>query len=174
MIKTPLSVVRVAAFCLPLALVASCGSGSEAVQGTSVKFYPAELGSIQLDIESAGAYQFMQTFRVELRSPSGYPQIGAEVTIESPHALYLEANAVTCDPLTSVCTITPGATPLPHPYVTTTDSNGTAQVTVLFNLYSNQTGDVSIIQAWSGTGYNAVSIPVTCGDSDTTNTIECL
>lgn len=175
MIKTPLTAIRVAAFCLPLALVASCGSGSESVQNTAVNFLPTALGSVTLDIEYPGAYQFVQTFRIELRSPTGYPQIGTEIIIDSPHTLYLEPNAVTCNQITFLCTVSPTATLLPHPYKTTTDSNGTAQITVQFNLFSNHTGDIPVIEAWSGTGYSAVSIPVSCGDSnDAAGTPKCL
>jgi hypothetical protein len=164
MIKTPLSAVRVAAFCLPLVLLASCGSSwPEGVQGTDVNFTPANVGSVKLDIEYSGAYEFSQVFRIELRSPTGYPQIGAELTINSGHMVYAGAPIITC--YNNVCTVPPDL-PISLPYKVITDSSGTATFTVRYDLYSNQTGDVGIIEAWSGTSYQSVSIPVECGDSD--------
>lgn len=174
MIKMSLSFVRIVVFYSGLALVASCGSSQpEAVQDTVINFLPSSLGEITLDIESSGAYQFSQIFSVELRSPTGYPQIGVELTINSPHTVYLGTPAIVCDELTSTCT-PPADAPLSLPYTVVTGSNGTAIFTVQYNLFSNQTGDVGIIEARSGTSYNSVSIPVSCGDSDTSNTLECL
>jgi hypothetical protein len=176
MIKKPLSVARVAAFCLPLALVASCGSSSwpEGVQGTTVNFNPSTLGSITLDIEYSGAYEFSQVFRIELLSPTGYPQIAAELMINSGHVVYAGAPIITCDKVTHVCILPPDL-PISLPYKVITDSSGTATFTVRYDLYSNQTGDIPIIEAWSGTSYSSVSVPVECGDSDDTDgTPACL
>lgn len=170
MIKTRLSVFRMATFCLPLMLVASCGSGGpEGVQGTIINFDPPSLGTLTLDIETIDSVDGVQTFRIEARSPSGYPQIGVDVLIRSAFAVYAGHPAVVCSsdaavPVTITCTA-PGATPLDLGQLVQTGQNGTYEVTVIFTTSPAITGDITLIEAFSGTGYNFATITVACGDS---------
>ena len=177
MIKMPLSVVRVAVLCLPLALVASCGSeNAEGVQNTVINFDPANVAEITLDIEtitSLGAYQI---FRIEARTPTGYPQIGVNMLLSSGFAVYEGHPTVVCTPIapgTSTCTA-PGATPLDLSQPVKTGSNGTYEVTVVYSISPFVTGDISLIEAFSGTGYNFAKAVVKCGDSDTAAGLSCL
>jgi len=176
MIKKPLSVVRVAAFCLPLALVASCGSGSEAVQGTVVNVDPANLGETGLSIEFYDSVDYSSVIRLEAKSPTGYPQIGTNILLDSAYVVYEGHPTVTCSVtqaynstvspiLGEIITCTaPGATPLPLPYTATTGQNGAYEVTVIYSVSPFYTGTITALQTWSGTGYNAITFTSKCLD----------
>ena len=178
MIKKPLSVVRVAAFCLPLVLVASCGSGSEAVQGTVINIDPSNLGSVGLSVEFFDSVDYVSIISIEARSPTGFPQIGTKLLLNSGYVVYEGHPTVTCsvtqpyvwnaNPLLIVgeivtCTA-PGATPLPLPYTATTGQNGTYEVTVIYPVSPFLTGDITVLEARSGTGYNSVFVTSKCLD----------
>jgi hypothetical protein len=181
MIKMPLSVVRVVAFCLPLALVASCGSGSgaEAVQDTTMNLDPEAIGQATTlgYFGSSG-----NVYRVEPRSPTGYPQVGVRVLIDSQYTVYAGHPTVVCTAvddggtppvfLGTTCTA-PSATPLDLPYETTTDTNGTYEVTVIYSWGVGINGTFTALQAWSGTGYGISNITFTCSDPDTDDALEC-
>ena len=171
MIKMPLSVVWVAAFCLPLALVASCGgSGSEAVQGTTATINPATVG-VTSPVTAAPPVPLyvVQQYQITLRSPSGIAQIDTRVTIVSSGLLYaglvlIDDTAVTCTGSTTApatCTNT-ALTPLPSVYETITDSTGTVRVTLLFPFYSGSRGTATVLESFSGTSYGKTDIVFTC------------
>lgn len=157
MIKTLLSVVRVAAFCLPLALVASCGtSDSQAVQGTVVNMDP---NAVAQDVPANGTSSIVnEEFTIELKTPTGYPQIGITLLVGSPGVL----SAV--DTSVSPVTYTPMG-PAGSTYVVSTDGNGTYRVAVSYTSPVAADGEVTILSAWSGTGYNRVNITYTCFDN---------
>ena len=164
MIKLPLSVVRVAAFCLPLTLVASCGSGSEAVQGTIINFDSSAIGQAT----TAGVSGSNKTIiRIEARSPTGNPQIGVKILIDSRYIVYDGHPTVDCS--TIPCTA-PGHTPLTLPYTTTTGANGTYEVTVIYSWAGSIKGDFTAAEAWSGTGYGNAKITFTCTDPNAAGT----
>ena len=150
MIKLPLSVVRVVAFCLPLALVASCGSGSEAVQGTVIIIRPIALA--QNTAPGVRASLVQELFTIELHSPTGYPQIDTQLLIETPGTLYVVDTSTT--PWTY--------TVVPSSYTTTINSNGVFTVAVDFTSPPAATGDITVISAWSGTGYGRTNVTYTC------------
>lgn len=150
MIKMPLSVIRVAAFCLPLALVASCGSGSEAVQGTTINFNPDAIGQTTTNVSGAALAQELIT--IELRSKTGYPQIGAQLTIVTSGTLY------TADTSTSP----PAYTLVPSTYTTTTNNNGVVTVAIDFAVGPSTTGTITVISAISGTAHNRMNVTYTC------------
>ena len=159
MIKKSLSVVRVAAFCLPLVLVASCGTGSEAVQNTVVNIDPPDIAQNVL----AGTTSSITNskYRIEVKSPTGYPQIGVSLVISSPGILS------TVDTSASPAIFTPMAA-AGNTYTVTTDSNGTYTTAVSFTSPVSADGEVTILSAWSGTGYNRVNITYTCVDNGAT------
>jgi len=163
MIKALQSMVRIAAFCLPLALVASCGSGSEAVQGTRVNFNPPAVA--QPTTPTAGASLVQHQFTIELRSPTGYPQIGTELLIDTPSGGIL----YTADTSTSPPTLTPVAAP----YRTTTNSNGVVTVALDFTVGPGANGDVTVMSVFSGTAYGNINVTYTCSDDNTADAFEC-
>jgi hypothetical protein len=174
MIKLPLSSVRIAVFCLPLALVASCGSGSEAVQGTVIKVSPVTVGVTSPATATLTELYIIQPYQIELRSPTGYPQVNTKVTIVNRGTLYDEFAII--NPATVTCTGGPGVnavctdsalTPLPSVYETTTDSTGTVRVMMLYGFYSGIDGTETDLEAFSGTGYGKTDIVFTCVDGST-------
>lgn len=159
--------LRVAA-CLPLVLIASCGSGTEAVQGTTVNLNPPGIGQATTAGVSGSNGNI---FRIEVRSPSGYPQIGVEVTIDSQYIVYAGRPIIDC--ATIPCTAA-GATPLQLPYTTTTDQNGYVEVTVVYSwniapVVSTE-GEFTAVEAFSGTGYGNSNITYTCTDPNAAGT----
>ena len=154
MIKMPLSAVRVAVFCLPLALVASCGSGSEAVQGSVINIDP----SATAQVVRAGTTGGLTTapYRIEVRSPSGVAQIGVQLIIQSPGDLF------SVDDSGFVLVFTPMGGPPGSTYTVTTSSNGVYNVGVTFTSGTTPTGEVTILSASSGTAFNRVNMTFTC------------
>ena len=179
MIKMPLSAfLRVVAFCLPLALVASCGgagsSGSEAVQSTITTINPVSVGVTSPTTSALVPLYVVQQYQITLRSPTGDTQIGTKVTIISSGLLYagfvvVDDAAVTCTaPTTGPATCTNTAlTPLSSVYETITDSNGTVRVTLLFPFYSGSKGTATVLESFSGTSYGKTDIVFTCVGSTT-------
>jgi hypothetical protein len=171
MMKLPLSVVRVAALCLPLALVASCGSGSEAVQGTKINISPISVGVTSSTTVALTVVYFTQAYQVELRSPSGYPLVNTKVTLVSRGTMYngfpviLDANVVCTGSavLPAECTDpTLASALLPNSYEATTDSTGTVRVTMIFAFFSGSKGTVTDLEAFSGTGYGKTDVVLAC------------
>jgi hypothetical protein len=159
MIKMPISVVCVAAFCLPLALVTSCGSKSEAVQGTTINVLPAKW-SQSTTLGTAGSN--FQYVTISAQSKSGYPQIGVQLIVDS-HYLIFDGHP----------TDLTGLTPLTLPYVATTSPNGTYDVTVIYGWPLAISGDVTAVEAWSGTAYGNAIVTYTCVDPNSTDATVC-
>lgn len=175
------SVFHIAAVCLPLTLITSCGAGStEAVQGTTINIDPSAPGQAT----TLGFFGSNSSiFRIEARSPSGTPQINVGILIDSQYTVYAGHPTVDCvavfdsavppNFLGNTCTA-PGATPLTVPYETTTGQNGTYEVTVIYSWGSGGiSGSFTAVQAWSGTGYGASNITFTCADPDTATAPAC-
>lgn len=152
MIKKSLVAVRVVAFCVPLTLLASCGgSGTQAVQGSTILISPDAIG--QTTTPTAGAALVQELFTIEVRSPTGYPQIDTEILIETPGTLYV------------VDTSTPQPwryTLVPSSYTTTISSNQVVTVAIDFAVGPATSGDVTVISARSGTAYNRTNVTYTC------------
>ena len=156
MIKTPLSVVRVAAFCLPLALVASCGSGSQAGQGSEIHLNP---DAVAQAVPSNGTSSIAnEEFTIEVRSASGTSQVGIDVSIDSPGILSFVDTSVTPHTYTPM-----GAAG--NTYIVNTGGNGVYTVAVSITSGIGASGDVTILSAWSGSAYNRVNITYTCFDN---------
>ena len=184
MIKLPLSVVRVAAFCLPLALVASCGSGSEAVQGTKININPPSVAVSSPTKLALTVVYIVQSYQIELRSPSGAAQVNTKVSLVSRGTIYsglpdIQNANVVCtgnstppagpgDPPLAPAECTDpnfASTRLPNSYVATTDSAGHVQVTMIFAFFSGDDGTVTILEAFSGSSYGKTDVVLTCQDA---------
>jgi hypothetical protein len=155
MISTPLSWVRVAACCLALALVASCGhSGTEAVQGTTVTISPAVIGVPVT--ESIGNALVQQLYDIQLKAPNGQAQINVQFTIDTAGTVYEVDKSTT--PFTLI----------PHtpPYLTKTGSTGVETVAIDFAVPAAFSGDITVLEVFSGTAYGESHVSVTCTDSD--------
>lgn len=166
MIKTPLSLIRVAAFCLPLTLAASCG-GESTTQNNTINLDPVSVGQ-PTTLGIAGNNK--EIFRIESRSPTGNPQIGVEIVIDSQYIVYAGHPTVVCAP---TCTVQAGVLPLTLPYTAKTDSTGTYEVTVIYSWGTAINGTFTAVQAFSGTGYGNANIVFTCTDPDPTNAPAC-
>jgi hypothetical protein len=137
MIKLPLSVVRVAALCLPMMLVASCGSGDNAPNGGTIISSPT---GYTVSVPYTGAGTIFQSspfsFTISLKTASGAPV--------SDTAVYVIASL---DPTFSVPTqiyvtdtstgITTGPITITAPYPVYTDVAGAIQIGVSIPLYSD-------------------------------------
>lgn len=160
MIKKAQTAVRGAIFCLPMALLAGCGSGgSEAVQGTVVNIDPSSLGQ-NVTVGNTSSI-VTEEFTIELRSPTGNTQNRVNLSIYSPGILFFvdtSANPHTYIPMGGA-----GNT-----YEVTTDSNGVYTTAVSFTSPVSADGDVTILSARSSTGYNRVNITYTCVDNPPT------
>ena len=164
MIKVPLSLIRVAAFCLPLALVASCGEST--TQNNAIIIDPALKGQATI-LGTAGSNN--QIYRIESRSPTGGAQIGVEVVIDSQYIVYAGRPAVDC----STIPCTASGTRLELPYTAITDSTGTYEVTVIYRWGPAINGVFTAVEAFSGTGYGNANINFICIDTDTANPPAC-
>jgi len=149
MTKKPFSLARVIALCAPLALVTSCGS-NEAVQGSTININPAGLAQTTSPTTTASLVQ--ELFTIEIRSPSGDAQIGTQLTIDTPGALYV----------VDTSTSPPIYTPVPATYTTTTNTNGVVTLAVDFTSPIAATGDITVLSAHSGTAYNRANVTYTC------------
>lgn len=154
MTKMALPGIRVAAFCLPLVMIASCGSGSEAVQGTTININPQAVGVPVT--EALGNALVQQLYDIELRAPSGTAQISTQITVESRGTVY------EVDKSTTPFTFTARATP----YLTTISNNGVYSVAVDFTVPAAFSGEITVLEAFSGTAYGRTNVVVTCTDSN--------
>ena len=158
MIKTPQSLIRVAVFCLPLALAASCG-GESTTQNNVINFDPVSVGqATTLGIPGNNK----AIFRIESRSPTGNAQIGVDIVINSQYIVYEGRPAVDCS--TIPCTVQAGAVLLGLPYTARTNSTGTYEVTVIYSWGTAINGNFSALVAFSGTGNGNSNISFTCTD----------
>jgi len=170
MIKTPLSLIRAVAFCLPLALVTSCGSGSgsptpgapEAPTGSTLTVSP---DAVPWDIGSSPCdYSVLQDtyFNIVARDPNGaaLAGIGLRVSLAlapgtviftppyTPMFLYddLDGDGFYTDLITS------------FPHYTTTGGSGTKLLRVQYDLSCAYAGNLDV---FSGPAYGTANISVT-------------
>jgi len=156
MIKLSLSVVRVAVFCLPLVLVASCGSGAQAVQGSTVVFSPVDVTVYVGPTSPAGDATVIQDiYTIQLRSPNGNPQVGTEMLIDSGGLLY----DVSGSGINAVFTLAPTVN---GTYRVTTDSNGTYTIAVSYTVSGGASRNATILEVFSGTAYGKSDVIVKC------------
>lgn len=155
MIKMPLSVIRVAAFCLPLALVASCGSGTEAVQGTTILINPQDI-AVPVT-ESLGNALVVQLYDISLQAPSGNAQIDTQVTIDSHGGIVYDV-----DKSTTPFTYTRRGTG----FLATIQSHGVYTVAVDFPVPPAFSGNITVLEVFSGTAFGKSDVVVSCTDSD--------
>lgn len=154
MTKEALTCIRVATLSLSLMLIVSCGSGTEAVQGTTININPQAVGVPVT--ESIGNALVRKLYDIELRAPSGNAQISTEVTVESDGTVY-EVNKST-----TPFTFTARATP----YLTTISNNGVYSVAIDFTIPAAFSGEITVLEVFSGTAYGRTNVVVTCTDSD--------
>ena len=156
MIKKSLSVVRVAAFCLPLVLVASCGTGSEAVQGSTVVFSPVDVTVPVGPTSPAGDATIIQDiYTIQLRAPNGSPQVGTEILIDSGALLY----DVDSSSGTAVFTLAPTVN---GTYRVKTNASGTYTIAVSYTVLGGASRNITIIEVFSGTAYGKTDAIVKC------------
>lgn len=154
MIKTPLSWVRVAAFCLPLALVTSCGS--EAVQDTTISISPVDVGVNIGPTSPAGDTPISQkVYTIQLRAPNGIAQVDTEILIDSSGLLY----DVDSSSGVAIFTLAPTVN---GTYRVKTNSNGVYTIAVDFTVTGGPTRDVTIFEVFSGTAYAKTDAIATC------------
>ena len=166
MIKKAFTVVRVAAFCLPLALVSSCG-GSEGVQGSTVVFSPADVGVLVGPTSPVGDATVIQDiYTIQLRSPSGYPQTDTEMLIVSGATLY----DVDSSSGTVVFTLAPTVN---GTYRVRTNSNGVYTIAVSYIVGGGASRSATIMEVFSGTAYGKTDAIIRCVDPDPANPPAC-
>ena len=154
MIKTPLSLIRVAAFCLPLALVASCGS--EAVQNSTIVISPVDVLVLIGPTSPAGDATIIQDiYTIQVRSPSGNAQVGTEILIDSSALLY----DVDSSSGTAVFTLAPTVN---GTYRVRTNSNGVYTIAVSYTISGGPSRGVTIFEVFSGTAYGKTDAIARC------------
>jgi len=170
MIKTPLSVIRVAAFCLPLALVTSCGSGSEAVQDSTININP-DVWTQQTGPLNPACSKVLH-YRIEVRSETGYPQVGVQMLIDSPNGFLVYEGSLT--PTAAACGETiVGAIPKVPPYYATTGAMGGYDVTVVVDWIGGQDVTATAVNVFSGTSYGKTDVDFTCSDANDADAFDC-
>jgi len=181
MIKLPLSTIRAAALCLPLTLLASCGSGTEAVPGSVLTINPVSVtvAATQLDSPPTPVYYTTQAYQLTLKSPSGYPQVGVEATIliKAPALIYKDN--IVIDPANVVCVgnndpmsgpfVAPQCVdttliPLPSVYKAKSDSSGNIRVTMIYAFFGGEAGTDSPLEIISGSNFGKTDVVLACAD----------
>jgi hypothetical protein len=157
MINTALSGLRVAAFCLPLALVASCGSGSSqnpdpgAPAGATVTVDPFEKAWLVTLGTCTNTFMQDTYFNIVVKNASGVPLpgVGIDVSLDlSPHTFIPPGFSVMFlyDDLDGDGFYTDLVSAYPKPYYTKTGSSGTKVLRVQYDiggcLYG---GDLNVI-----------------------------
>ena len=135
MIKTPLTVVRVAAFCLPLALVASCGSETGAPANSTITVSPDEVPwKVDAGAGCAGTDFHDTYFDIVVKNPSSatLARVDIRVSLDLAPGTYVTYPTMrlfdTSDGTTYNVPITT------YPYFTVTDSFGAKTLMVRYEL----------------------------------------
>lgn len=173
MTRTPFHFAQVIAFCAPLALVTSCGKGTEAVQGTTVLINPDAWGQ-QTNSLNPTCHKVLY-FQVSAISPTGYPQIGAAFQIDSPNAFEIYDGWVPTSAIIpfGTCGETVDKTkfaPLVQPFTATADNSGNYRLTVDYSWTGGVKAVATAVEAFSGTGYGKTDITFTCTDGNAVGT----
>jgi hypothetical protein len=168
MIETTLSRVRVAALCLPLALVASCGSGSSnnsapaAPAGSTITVSPDEV-PWEVTLAACTNTVMQDTyFNILVRDPSGVPLpgVGIDISLDlspgtfipPPQVMYLY------DDLDGDGFYTNLISAYPTPYYTKTGSSGTKVLRVQYDLGGcTYAGNLNV---FSGPAFGSANISV--------------
>lgn len=158
MIKLPLSVVRVAVFCLPLALVAGCGPGGgytapTAPPGSTITVSPGDVPWTVAVGACTNADMQDTIFNIAVKSPSGTPLTGVGIAV---NLVLAPGSAVPglqtmylYDDLGGDGLYTDQITVLP--YYTQTGSSGTKMLMVRYDLGGCEFG--GNLDVFSGTAY---------------------
>jgi hypothetical protein len=144
---------RTALVALSAASLASCGTQEATPNLGTVEFAP--IGWTLTLPANAGLVQVFDLVRVTVRTPTGQPMTKVNVQIQA--ATLCEGFV---DPAT--CTV---LNPTGLPVTFETDDFGGVDVTFSYFLTGGDSGEVSVIQAWSGTAYNRANVEVECVDA---------
>lgn len=148
-----LVLTRTALVALSAVGLASCGTQDGTPNLGTVEFAP--VGWTLSLPANAGAVQIFDLVRVTVRTPTGQPMTKVSVQIQA--ATICEGFA---DPAT--CTV---LNPTGLPVTFETDDFGGVNVTFSYFLNGGDSGEVTVIQAWSGTAYNRANVEVECVDA---------
>ncbi len=167
MIKMPLLVLRVAAFCLPLGLLISCGSENggnsapPAPPGSTITVNPDK---VEWDVGGPGCTNTVMQdsyFNIVVRNPNGVPLIGTGLSVSlvlspgtfvpPPQVMYLfddyDGDGYYTDPITV------------FPHYVQTGGAGTKMLMVRYDLGGCEYG--GNLDVYSGTAYNFGHISAT-------------
>jgi hypothetical protein len=168
MIKMPLSVVRVAAFCLPLALVASCGgSDDNAPNGGTITSSPSGYTSTVIFNNVGGVFAGgPYSFTISLKTASGVPVTNTAIYVIAPQdpPSMVPTQIWVTDTSTGV---TSGPITIVAPYPVDTDAAGTIQIQVSIPVYEGADYGETIAFASGNLRVNNV-ITVECSDGTQT------
>jgi len=168
MIKVPLSVVRVAAFCLPLALVASCGTDSggytapPAPPGSTITVSP-ELVEWEVGAGACTNTVMQDTFfNILVQSPNSAPMTGVGIAVSlvlapgtfipPPQVMYLYDDLDGDGLYTNLITV--------FPHYTQTGGTGTKMLRVQYDLGGCEYGGNLDVFSGSGYGFGHISVDV--------------
>jgi hypothetical protein len=166
MIKMPLSVVRVAAFCLPLTLVASCGSESGAPANSTITVSPDEvIWAVTLSTCDNSVLQDTY-FNIVVKDPSGALMIGTDISVSlalTPGTLIVPPPPVGFPPLMYLYDDLDGdglyLNPVTvFPYYTKTGNFGSKMLRVQYDLSGCTYG--GNLDVHSGSAYGSANIKV--------------
>lgn len=148
------SIVKRALVMLPAVVgLASCGTEDGAPNLGTVEFAP--VGWALTLPANAGLVQIDDYVRVTVRTPTGQPMTRVNVQINALNICQGFVDPATC----------PILNPTGLPVILETDDFGGVNVTFSYFLTGGSTGDVTVIQAWSGTAYNRANVEVECVDA---------
>lgn len=154
MIKKTLTVVRVVAFCLPLALVASCGS--EAVQNSTIVISPVDVLVLIGPTSPAGDATIIQDiYTIQVRAPNGIAQVDTEILIDSGALLY----DVDSSSGVAIFTLAPTVN---GTYRVRTNSNGVYTIAASHTVSGGASRNVTIFEVFSGTAYGKTDAIARC------------
>jgi hypothetical protein len=161
--KKPQSVVSVAAFCLPLLLVASCGSEQGAPPGSTVTVSPDEVPWAVTLAACDNSVMQDTYFNIVVKSPSGAPLTGVDIRVSlalAPGTFVVPAPSVPVmylyDDLDGDDIYTDLITVFPH--FTNTGSSGTKMLRVQYDLTGcTYAGNLDV---FSGSSYGTAHISV--------------
>jgi hypothetical protein len=148
MTKPSLSIARALAFCLPLALIGSCGAPT----GAKITFTPSAT-----TITTGGPIDYgFNNYRITVLAANGIPLAGVKLTIIGAGDLY-EGIILAMDCTADPCVPLSGQPALGQPYEATTDSNGIYDLTVAFP-FGTAGSTITTVEAFSGNAYGNVDI----------------
>ncbi len=158
MIKTPLSIIRAAACCLPLALLASCGAEQGAAPGSTVKVTPEKVDwTVGPPVGCPGTDFHDTYFDISVKNPGGAPAAGVDVSV----TLDLAPGTYVTTPVMLLFDSSDGSTyniPITaYPYFTVTNGAGVKKLMVRYELIGGCTY-AGNLNAYSGSSFGSANI----------------